>query len=708
MGEKILSRIKKSIIQGDYAGRDINTVNIVMPSDCEREFIVTNNACIKPVAYFTGRETELQDLRQMIEEGRKSVLVSGMGGIGKTNICMKLFEEYIKKHAEGENGLFSHIGYIEYSGDMESSLQKCLKFEKQDDPKQNKEAAWHKLEKLASNGQLLLFVDNVNVSMSQDSGLKRLLSIPGPVVLTSRRRTFSKEFEPYQIGFLSTEKCREIYEKIYYVDGKKKIAEEEAADLEYIIDVLVLRHTITIELLAKLARIKRWTAQRLRDELERNKFKLENVDDELVNIQESYEKLYDLSELTEAERNILEAFSVFPYIPLAAETCNKWLIVDAGVSENDDILMGLYEKGWLQFYEDQESYALHPVFAQFIYEKCKPNEDNHTGLIETCLQDLKNIESESFLECQKLMPFAESIIEKMDMKKSVKQVQFIKIYAWLLKCSGKFKEAERYFKKALKIYRDVIKEDSCETADIYYGLAEIYIIWYEYGKAQELYEKSLEIRKKMLGENHNDTAASYCSMAFLYECQQEYGKAKELYEKCLKIYERVPEENQAEIASIYNNLGGIYRAQRNYRKAEEFHEKSLGIRERVFGENHLHTAISYRNLAGIYLNTWRYREAKKLYEKSLLIYESVIGKNHPDTALTYNDLGVTYYTMGRYREAVDYSFRAYRIDLDILGPDNPHTQLFLFNLRNAYFKSRIVIFNRDAKFRQWVEERINE
>ena len=43
-----------------------------------------------------------------------------------------------------------------------------------------------------------------------------------------------------------------------------------------------------------------------------------------------------------------------------------------------------------------------------------------------------------------------------------------------------------------------------------------------------------------------------------------------------------------------------------------------------------------------------------------------------------------------------------------LGPDHPETQLFYNNLKNSYFKSRIVIFNRDAKFKQWLEERINE
>ena len=117
-----VNKVKGSEIYGDFIGHD-KVTNIIMFQDKEREFVVTHNANIKPVSYFTGRETELKDLRQRIEEGRKSVLVSGMGGIGKTHICRKLFEEYINKHASGENIPFCHIGYIEYSGDMGSSLQ---------------------------------------------------------------------------------------------------------------------------------------------------------------------------------------------------------------------------------------------------------------------------------------------------------------------------------------------------------------------------------------------------------------------------------------------------------------------------------------------------------------------------------------------------------------------------------------------------------
>lgn len=100
MDQKIDNRLKGSKVGGDYVGGNQTNNYYKMFQDSERKFVVTHNANIKPVSYFTGRETELQELRQRIEAGRKSVLVSGMGGIGKTHICRKLFGEYFEKHSK--------------------------------------------------------------------------------------------------------------------------------------------------------------------------------------------------------------------------------------------------------------------------------------------------------------------------------------------------------------------------------------------------------------------------------------------------------------------------------------------------------------------------------------------------------------------------------------------------------------------------------
>ena len=743
MGSEIVNRIKNNEIQGDFVGRDKIT-NIIMQEDSEREFVVTHSSNIKPVAYFTGREKELEDLRRRIGEGRKSVLVSGMGGIGKTHICRKLFEEYLNKHDGEGNGAFCHIGYVEYDGDMDSSLQRCLKYKVQDNPKENREAAWRELEYLASDGKLLLFVDNVDKTMGEDPSLEKLKGIPGAVILTSRQASISDEFESYRIGFLDKEQCKELYGRIRLEDSGGKVGQEEVQDLEYIIEKLAGRHTITIELLAHMARRKRWTTERLRKELEKKGFQLQfRRNGEVINIQKSYEVLYDLSKLTKAEQNILEAFSVFPYIPLEAETCNEWLLADAGVDEDD--LMELYQQGWLQFDARQESYSMHPVFAQFIYEKCRPTYEMHYGLIEACDNYIKIPESGSTLGCQKFIPFAEKMIEKLDIGKDIKHVIFISDIARLLECVAEYDKAKELYKKALEISEGILGEEHPETATSYNNLAEIYVrkgeydnaeelhkksleiregIWGEehpatatgynnlacvymlqekYDKAEKLYKKSLAIRQGVWGEEHLVTSESYNNLAYVYMVREKYDKAEELYKKSLEIRAGIWGEEHPETATSYNNLAKVYVVQEKYDKAEKLYKKSLKINKRMFGEKHPAIALGYNNLAYMYQSKGEYDKAEKLYKKSLEIRKGVFGEKHPETAQSYNNLAYVYKSQGESKKMFDYFLKSFRILYSKYGLEFQKTQNAYMNLKLAYAER-----NPDGDFMQWLVEKIKE
>lgn len=661
MGSEVINKNKNCVFNGPYAGRDLY---INMLPDIEREFVITHNADIKPVSYFTGRETELRDLRQRIEERRKSVLVSGMGGVGKTHICRKLFDEYLTKHAKNERGSFEHIGYIEYSGDMGSSLQSCLKFKQQDSPEHNQEAAWKELEYLASAGKLLLFVDNVDKSIETDPGLQRLKRIPGAIVLTSRQNTFDETFESYQIGFLDINQCKKIYERIRFEDSGEKVKLEEISDLEYVIEKLAGKHTITVELLAHLARTKLWTVQRLKEELGKNGFCLEfHKNREFINIQKSYEILYDLAELTESEKNILESFSLFPYIPLSAEVCNQWLLPDAGVNEEDDIIMGLYQKGWLQFDMDQNSYALHPVFAQFIYEKCKPRIDKHCGLINGCQRDIRIPESGYVLKCQNYIPFAENIVEKLDMGKNAEQTEFISILANLLQ----------------------------------------YIT--EYQKAEKLYEKLLETFINILGESHKDTVKAYNDLACVCERQKKYEKAEKLYRKVLDIQKRVEKGEDSQTVIIYNNLAQLYVHQKKYRDAEMLFTKALDIQKKTGNEYNLDSAVIYNNLANVYESQGKSEsaEVEDLYKKSLQIYKNELGERNTWTAIIYNNLARLYTRKGNHIDALNYFFKAYHILASNWGTEHPNTKSCCENMKKVYFRLKTRV-----NFDQWLEEKMIE
>ncbi len=665
MSEKKSTKVYRSQVGGSIVGHDMNITNIIMFRNSEREFFVTHKANINPTSYFTGREVELSELRQRVEEGCKSVLVSGMGGIGKTHICRKLLENYLKQHSQNENIPFQHIGYIEYEGDMNRSLLKCLKYKEQEQQKDNQEAAWRELEYLASDGKLLLIVDNVDKPIRSDPGLHKLKEIPGTIVLTSRRTSFGKEFELYRIGFLDIEQCKEIYERIRYGRSTEKVLEEEILDLEYIIDTLAARHTITIEFLADLAATKCWNLKRLREELQDKGFCLEYKDDEekLVNIQKSYEILYDMSVLTEAEQNILEAFSVFPYIPLPAETCNQWLLADAWLSEDYDILMGLYRKGWLQFDVDQEGYALHPVFAQFIYEKCKPEIHKHRGLVAECRKSLKVSENGFSLESQNYIPFAENIIDKMYIKDVTEKIGFLTSLAYLMQYIGEYRKAGNYYKQLIEIHERTSKASRTDIAIDYQNLAYIFLMQKEYKEAEKLCNKSINL----LNDKNRFNAASLI------------------------------------IATNYNNLAFIYQAQKRYSEAEDMYKESIKIQKKVLGEKNGDIVQSYNNLAYLYECQKQYGEAEKLYKKSLQINKEVSEKENLNTAVIYNNLAKLYEEQGKHKYAFVYFFVAYKILFLKFGTSNPRTQISYKNMKFVY-----KILNPEGNFEQWLEKKMKE
>ncbi|WP_215429140.1 tetratricopeptide repeat protein, partial [Akkermansia muciniphila] len=682
----IRNTLREVSIEGNYIGGDQHTT-VVISRDKPRDFIVTHRAGIKPVSYFTGREEELEILRQLINEGNKAVLVSGMGGIGKTHLCLKLCEEYITRHASNKAVPFQHIGYVEYDGDMDSSLVTCLKFEKQGQPEYNQEAAWRELEHLASQGKLLLFVDNVNRTSKEDPGLKRLGEIPGTVILTSRRASFMQTvFKPIMIGVLPLENCRHIYRSI----TEERTLEEES-DLDYIIKQLAANHTLTVELLARTAYCHGWSPRKLRHELENCQFRLTFEDDgETVVIQEAYEKLFSLGNMSKGEVNILEAFSLFPYMPLPDNTCEAWLLSDAGDTAPPNPFFKLYEKGWLQrikgWFRDEERYCyqMHPVFSQFIRDARKPKLGQHEGLLEGCRENLTIPDHGSPLECQQYLPLAESIAERICLNDTPSEIAFLKEIAYLLQYTGSYSKAEILCKRILDIDINKYGENHISTATSYNNLAFLYASQGRYDEALPLYQQALQILQKTLGEEHPDTATSYNNLAGLYKSQGRYDEALPLYQQALQIRQKTLGEEHPDTANSYNNLAGLYESQGRYDQALPLYQQALQTRQKTLGEEHPDTANSYNNLAGLYASQGRYGEALPLYQQALQIRQKTLGEEHPDTANSYNNLAGLYASQGRYNQALPLYQQALQILQKTLGEEHPDTATSYNNLAGLY------------------------
>jgi len=162
---------KKSPVQGD--------ADEVIP-------VVTVSRPVQPTGFFRGRGKQLAIIKETLTGVSKLMLINGMGGIGKTEICRKLFREAI-------NGLLPEVckvGWLTYSGSL---AQTCLhQFPAIKKPSAKQVDYMLQAEKYinAQGGDLLLFVDNANEMTARETA--QLLKLNCKIILTSRRRNVER------------------------------------------------------------------------------------------------------------------------------------------------------------------------------------------------------------------------------------------------------------------------------------------------------------------------------------------------------------------------------------------------------------------------------------------------------------------------------------------------------------------------------------
>lgn len=173
-----------------------------------------------------------------------------------------------------------------------------------------------------SKEETLLIIDNVDKYFHEDKSLQKLNKLPCNIIISSRFNTFSG-FESFIMEPLGIEYCKKIFTTLSPQTNNSDL-------LEQILESRAARHTYTIELLAKISNSHDWDLDELESNLDKENFKLTYDDHGMVcSLEQEYKKLFKISNLTDSEISILEAFSLLPYRPLNSQLCYKLLKDDA-------------------------------------------------------------------------------------------------------------------------------------------------------------------------------------------------------------------------------------------------------------------------------------------------------------------------------------------------------------------------------------------
>ncbi|KAJ5919107.1 hypothetical protein N7466_010050 [Penicillium verhagenii] len=245
--------------------------------------------------------------------------------------------------------------------------------------------------------------------------------------------------------------------------------------------------------------------------------------------------------------------------------------------------------------------------------------------------------------------------------------------AWTYGKQGRLKEVEGCGLELIEAAKRLQGVDHPDTLAYMNNLALIYKDLGRLKEAEELGLQVTETSKRVLGIEHPETLASMSSLALVYN---DLGRSKEAEELALQVLEKTSRLLGAEhpdtligmssLVLIYIDLG-------RFKEAEELGLEVLETEKRVLGVEHRHTLDSMSNLMLIYNDLGRLKEAEELGLQVAETRKRVLGAEHPDTLKSMRSLVFIYKNLGRFKEAEELALQVLEKTSRLLGAENPDT-----------------------------------
>jgi len=315
--------------------------------------------CSAPLktGHFFGRETELYELRQMLESNGK-YLISGMGGIGKTELLRQLLKLCV------EEKLADYICAVQYRNNLTDSLIQAFPEIHGSNREINFKEALAKI-RMHKSARVLLMIDDMEGDGSGEEAVLQTISrLQATVFITSRCQALDG-FERFEVKAVSKEACILVFRDNY----RKHMTAQELQSLDGILENPLWQHTLTLRLLGCTARIRNWTIQELQGRLQQGNILLSiNEDAGYENLKQFYRRLYFASGPKKDRNRLLQAFALLPYESYTLDFALKYLkgFLKEGMDMQES-LNDLWIGGWLE--KRESGYSMNPLLSECLLTK---------------------------------------------------------------------------------------------------------------------------------------------------------------------------------------------------------------------------------------------------------------------------------------------------------------------------------------------------
>ncbi|MCA9963545.1 MAG: tetratricopeptide repeat protein [Anaerolineales bacterium] len=230
--------------------------------------------------------------------------------------------------------------------------------------------------------------------------------------------------------------------------------------------------------------------------------------------------------------------------------------------------------------------------------------------------------------------------------------------------------AIEFLQTAVSARRALQRNDDLMLADLLAVLGTLMWETSRQAEAWPMYEAVLAIRKAAVGEKHSLTAQALQNLAILHRQAGSLATSKTYYEQALAIYEQLSPPDEQLIALTLFNMAVLLKNMNLFLESEAAYKRSLTIRENLLPATNPSIAMSLNNLGVSATQRGDYHTALAYHERGLQIRQESLGEQHHFTALSWQNLGHTKSKLGLTAEAEDALQRSLAIRQEQLPADS--------------------------------------
>ena len=473
----------------------------------------------KPCKHFCGRDTELENLHELLNKHNK-VFIHGIAGIGKS--------EFAKAYASIHKKDYTNILYFQYNGSLQKMIADMDFAGDNSGDDETERFRKHNRFLRSLKDDTLIIVDNFNTTASKETKLDILMKYNCRVIFTTR--------SAFEIG--TAFKLTEISDIDTLVSLAEKFYSDLDSNIETVVKIIeaVHRHTLAVEMSARLLQKGMLEPDELLSALLNSSANPDSADKiginkDGVNTKATYynhiRTLFSLYLLDEDKQSVMRCMVFVPQTGIRARMFAKWL----GLNAMDDI-NELVELGFIANPE-MDKISLLPMVRDIATTDLSPTVTNCITLLNSvhqiCLRH-----GEDVMYYETLFSVIENIV-------------------------------------------DIIENDSNSEYLLFLEDTFSYMERYRYASGMR---KNVEAMKILLSDEkigtQNDKALLLNNQASCVGLlDKNYPKAISLERKAISLC--VAEDNLVLAANLNMNLGFLYHYSGDYDNAKMYMEKGMQL-----------------------------------------------------------------------------------------------------------------------------------